>query len=159
MIINVIDRQRNLSISSAQVRRIVKAVITNEKQKCDEVGIFFVETSEICRLHEQFFNDPSPTDCISFSMDDCTSENMPFRQLGEVFVCPATAVAYAAQHDENPFKETTLYIVHGLLHLMGYNDIQEEDVSLMRQAEAMHMLLLQNDPKIGRYNWLEKKRH
>lgn len=143
MIVNIIDQQTDLKIPVDQVKKLVQQVIQEEGQQCDEVNLYFVDTPTICQLHEQFFNDPSPTDCISFPIDEEQGEEVHSRLLGEIFVCPATAITYAAEHQENPYKETTLYIVHGLLHLMGYDDLEDEDISLMRQAEERHMQNLQ----------------
>lgn len=139
MIVNVSDQQLALKISIDEVQRLVDRVISNEGQHCDEVNIYFVDTPTICQLHEEFFQDPSPTDCMTFPMDEEEEEDFHYRILGEVFVCPATAIAYAAQHKIDPYEETTLYIIHGLLHLMGFDDLEEEDCQLMRQAEARHM--------------------
>lgn len=139
MIINVADQQTSLEISIDQVKQLVQQVIMKEGQACDEVNIYFVDTATICQLHEQFFDDPSPTDCISFPIDEDEGEEVHSRLLGEVFVCPATAIAYAIEHKANAYTETTLYLVHGLLHLMGYDDLEEEDISIMRRAEELHM--------------------
>jgi probable rRNA maturation factor len=138
VIINVINQQTVLKISVNQVQQLVQAVITQEGEICDEVNIYFVDTPTICQLHEQFFNDPSPTDCISFPIDEEQEEGHD-RLLGEAFVCPATAITYASEHQGNAYLETTLYLTHSLLHLMGYDDIEEEDINLMRQAEKRHM--------------------
>lgn len=143
MIINVSNEQKALKISVRQVKHLVQKVIESEGKTCDEVNIYFVDTPSICQLHEQFFNDPSTTDCISFPIDDDECDKEGYRILGEVFVCPATAINYVAKDQGNPYQETTLYIVHGLLHLMGYDDIKEKDISLMRQAEERHMHNLQ----------------
>ena len=89
------------------------------------------------RLHARFFGDPSLTDCISFPMDSEAQEG--YRILGEVFVCPQVARRYAESHKGDPYWETTLYVVHGLLHLMGYDDISEKERSLMRAAEGRQM--------------------
>lgn len=142
MIVNVIDRQSDLKISVDQVKILVQEVISYEGQVCHEVNIYFVDTPSICELHEQFFDDPSPTDCISFPIDE-EEEIVNYRLLGEVFICPATAFAYAAETNGDPYKETTLYVVHGLLHLMGYDDLNEEDILSMRGAEERHMQHLQ----------------
>lgn len=142
MIINVSDEQTALKISVKQVKQLVQQVIESEGQTCSEVNIYFVDTPAICQLHEEFFNDPSPTDCISFPIDEHESEE-GYRLLGEVFICPATAIDYASKHQGNAYQESTLYIVHGLLHLMGYDDCEEEDISLMREAEKRHMHNLQ----------------
>lgn len=141
MIIHVFNHQKDLSISTRCVKALVRSVIAFEKQKCDEVSIYFVDTVEICDLHDRFFNDPSTTDCISFPMDEDPFEAVDggYRILGEVFVCPKTALDYAAIHNTDPYEETTLYVIHGLLHLMGYNDIEEDEITLMRQAEIRHL--------------------
>jgi probable rRNA maturation factor len=141
VIINVIDQQTALNISIEQVEQLVQQVIREEGDTCDEVTIYFVDTPTICQLHEQFFDDPSPTDCISFPIDG--EQETHYRLLGEVMVCPATAIEYAIQYEGDTYQETTLYIVHGLLHLMGYDDREEEDIFLMRQAEEHHMARLQ----------------
>lgn len=115
----------------------MEAVLAAEGQRCDEVTINFVDTPTICELHKQFFDDPSVTDCISFPIDDM--EETGYRVLGEVFVCPKTALDYAKAHKGDPYGELTLYIVHGLLHLMGYDDIAPPDIEEMRAAELRHL--------------------
>lgn len=138
VIVNVSDQQSNLKISVDQVQQIVRQVLAEEGQTCDEVSISFVDTSVISKLHQEFFDDPSPTDCITFPLDGL-EDSTPYRILGEVFVCPATAVEYAQKYQKDPFDETTLYLVHGILHLLGYDDLNEEDRKKMRKAEARHM--------------------
>lgn len=139
MIVNISDQQSALKISAAQVRKIAEQVIVQEGQTCDEVNIYFVDSPTISSLHKEFFDDPSPTDCISFPIDGEENELIPYRILGEVFVCPATAIKYAEKHQKDPYEETTLYIVHGLLHLMGYDDLNDEDRKIMRKTQTAHM--------------------
>lgn len=139
MNISVFDDQSALVVSPDAAKALVKSVLEGEGQTCDEVSLYFVTTEEICSLHKQYFNDPSPTDCISFPIDQDPFHET-YRILGDVFVCPETAICYAAEHDTNPYEELALYVVHGLLHLMGYDDMTEEDSAVMRQAEARHMV-------------------
>lgn len=127
-----------MPIPSLAVKKVVGAVIALEKQVCDEVSVHFVTEKEICKLHKKYFNDPSVTDCVSFPMDDFESVT-GYRILGDVFVCPQTAVYYAQEHCSDPFLECTLYIVHGLLHLMGYDDMEPKLKAAMRKAEKKHM--------------------
>jgi len=142
MHIQIYNRQKTVKISKVRVKKIVTQVIAFENQHCDEVAIHFVSVKEICDLHQTFFNDPSQTDCISLPMDD--SSETHYRVLGEVFVCTETAVQYAASHQSDLYNELTLYIVHGLLHLMGYDDIKTKDRTAMRSAEKRHMEELKN---------------
>lgn len=133
----VINQQETLLLRPSVVEALASAVIEFEGIRCDEVSIHFVDVAEISDLHSQFFNDPSPTDCISFPMDE--EDEGGYRVLGDVFVCPEVAFDYAKQNNHDPLREITLYIVHGLLHLMGYDDIQDIDISEMRAAEQRHM--------------------
>ena len=151
MDISVLDRQEDLIINTKTVSSLVRNVIALEQQCCDEVAIHFVNTAEICRLHIQFFNDPAPTDCISFPIDN---EEHGYRVLGEVFVCPKTATRYAQDNGGDEYEELTLYVVHGLLHLFGYDDIKSADRALMRAAEQRH---LENLKKKGHMLSAEKE--
>ncbi|MBN9378116.1 MAG: rRNA maturation RNase YbeY [Chlamydiales bacterium 38-26] len=141
MKINVSNKQKNLRIQALDIKKIVKAVIALENQRCDEVSIHFVTTKTLCKMHEIYFNDPTKTDCISFPMDDRDDkiEGLDYRILGEVFVCPQTAIDYAHQHQSDPYRECILYVVHGLLHLMGYDDLEPALKAKMRKTENRHM--------------------
>ncbi len=121
--VTVFNRQKDLKISSAAVKKLVRALIEKMDVACEEIIVHFVSQKKICALHAQFFNDPSPTDCITFPMDK--------KLLGEIFVCPKAAIDYGTE----PYLETTLYIVHGLLHLLGYDDIDPKDRQKMRKKE------------------------
>ena len=142
MKIDIHNEQTDLPVDLERAKAITKEVIRFENQRADEVAIHLVTTSAICQLHDDFFQDPTTTDCISFPMDDATETH--YRMLGEVFVCPQTAIDYAEQNNTQPQTETQLYLVHGLLHLMGYDDIADSDRLKMREAETRHMTNLAN---------------
>ncbi len=141
MDVYIFDQQSVLPISHHGVQEIAIQVVKLEKHRYDEVAINFVEQQEISQIHLKYFNDPSPTDCISFPIDDI--DETGYRVMGDIFVCPEVACEYAIKHKSDPYYETTLYIVHGLLHLMGYDDINEVDRQEMRKAEERHMKNLQ----------------
>jgi probable rRNA maturation factor len=135
-VIHVTNRQKDLPLSAAAVRRVVRALILFEAVSCQEIGVHFVTASRICRLHAQFFNDPSPTDCITFPIDDA--------YLGDIFVCPHTALQYAAKRGIDPREEATLYLVHGFLHLLGYDDTTRATKLAMRKKEKQCMAHLKS---------------
>lgn len=144
MHVDVKNSQKDLIIGPERLHPLVEAVLAAEKCVCDEVAIHFVSEKEICKLHKKFFNDPTPTDCISFPMN----MGKGYRLLGDVFVCPKVAVVYATKHHIDPYRELTLYVVHGLLHLIGYDDIEDEDRAAMRAAEQRLMRRLQRSDLI-----------
>lgn len=136
--INVYNHQKDLKLYSSAVKKIVKAVLNLEEQPCDEVSVYFVNDQEICRMHHEYFDDPTLTDCISFPLDFEIDE-IDYKILGEVFVCPYTAIEYAKKHKVDKYEECALYIIHGLLHLMGYDDMDSRSKAIMRRTEKKHL--------------------
>lgn len=129
--VHIGDSQKDLPIKKRLITQIVKDLLKFLEVDCKEISIYFVTRKKMSSLHEQFFQDPSPTDCISFPLDH--------EHLGEVFVCPSVAIAYAKEKRLNPFEETILYIVHGILHLIGYDDLTPNDKKTMRRMEKKCM--------------------
>lgn len=128
----VFNKQRDLKISGKAAKKLIAAVLACQKRICGDVAVYFVSEQKICQVHEQFFQDPSPTDCISFPL-----EADPL--AGEIFVCPQTAVLYAEKRGLDPYEEVALYIIHGLLHLLGHEDATPEGRRTMRKKEKSCM--------------------
>lgn len=137
MKVHVNQEQDIIAIDQRSVKKLVKDFLDFHSQKFEEVSIQFVDTPTISQLHNDFFGDPSTTDCISFPMDDANAEG--YKILGEVFVCPETAVSYVETHGGDITHEITLYVIHGLLHLLGYDDISVSDRKAMRAEEARYL--------------------
>jgi probable rRNA maturation factor len=103
-----------------------------------ELSVVFLTDAALARLHAEFLSDPTPTDVITFAGDPalgvageiCVSADAPRRQAGS-----RSAPAFSA--------ELTLYVVHGWLHLAGYDDLQPAKKRVMRRAEARALRLLQ----------------
>lgn len=125
------------------MKRAVAFLLNHLHIRCDEISFHFVTTKKICQLHADFFNDPTTTDCITFPIDEEDSDD--YRVLGEVFVCPQTAIDYSQKKQADPYRETTLYLVHGLLHLIGYDDIDPSDRKKMRSMERACMAELEKN--------------
>lgn len=141
MFVDFTTTQNIVDVDPTRVTTIVTCILKEKKVTCDEVSIHFVTSEEITELHGEFFDDPTPTDCITFPIDD-EDEPEGYKVLGEIFVCPEVALNYARENDLDAEEELTLYLVHGLLHLLGYDDIEEEDRAQMREQEAFMMSIL-----------------
>ena len=129
--VHLANRQKDMKLSMPVVRTLVQQVLLLQNNCCRELSIYFVTERRICDLHNQFFNDPTPTDCISFPIDS--------QLLGEVFVCPKTALSYSTKHDKDPHEEVVLYVIHGILHLLGYDDLEPSQRRTMRKKEKSCM--------------------
>lgn len=135
--VNICQTQKQYKLQPDRTKRIVNAFFHFYKLSHDEVFIHFVTKGQIGKIHADYFNDPSPTDCISFPMD--TDEEIGYKVLGEVFVCPAVAKEYAKTQNIDFQEEVDLYVVHGLLHLIGFDDLTNRDRKIMRQEETKFM--------------------
>ncbi len=94
-----------------------------------ELSLAFVDKEEIARLHDDFMGDPTPTDVITFPGDP------DIDQAGEVIVCPQVAKEFSIKENLAFSDELSLYVIHGYLHLCGFDDIQDDDRAQMRLAE------------------------
>ncbi len=135
MDVDIHNEQSVLPLSEEKVTAVVQAFKNFYHLPHEEVIIHFISKEEITRLHGEFFDDETPTDCISFPLDDADTPG--HRILGEIFVCPEVAIEYGKDHRINPYDETLLYTIHALLHLIGFDDIEENERAKMREQEAL----------------------
>ena len=140
----VYNQQSEYPVNKILVQQQTKALLRQEKIDCDEVHLYYITSSESACLHQKFFRDPSATDCISFPIDLPGERQDGKCILGEIFICPETAALYAEKHHIPFAEELTLYLIHGLLHLLGYDDIAAADKARMRKKEKSCMDLLKN---------------
>ena len=96
-----------------------------------DLGITLVDEDEITKLHIQWMNLPGPTDVLSFPMD----ELKPFSAsdgpgiIGDIVICPQFAAKQATKHSTE--DEISLLTVHGVLHLLGFDHVEEEEHKAM----------------------------
>jgi probable rRNA maturation factor len=129
--VHIDNHQKAFPIEKRFFSTLIKEVLSFLNVNCKEISIYFTTEEEISKLHDEFFQDPTPTDCISFPLDD--------EHLGEVFVCPSVALDYAKKHDILPIQEVVLYVIHGILHLIGYDDMDPKSKKIMRAQEKKCM--------------------
>ena len=101
-----------------------------------ELSLAFLTDDELARVHANFLHDPTATDVITFEGNPALSS------AGEICVSADTAIEYASRHNRHFSTELTLYVVHGWLHLSGYDDLKPEKKRRMRAAEKRAMKIL-----------------
>ena len=122
--ITVVNRQTALSLDPTSVQRLVSFFLTHKKITCQEISVFFVGKRKIAQMHKQFFGDPTPTDCMTFPISK--------QFLGECVICPRVALE---TNPQKPYEEISHYLIHCLLHLIGYEDIDKRKQAIMRKEE------------------------
>ncbi len=143
------NKQKAYLIQKEIIYSQVNALLEIDNIKTDEIIIHYVTENKIQKLHKHFFDIDSPTDCISIPIDSSNEKVMGHHILGEIFICPKTALKYAKEHNLSPFFEITLYLVHGILHLLGFSDIEKNDKKIMRKKEKEYMEVLKKKNLLG----------
>jgi probable rRNA maturation factor len=91
-----------------------------------ELSLSFVEEAEIEDLHVRYLHEPGPTDVLSFPLDG--EDERGVRVLGDVVIAPAVA---ARNNPDDPAAELRILVVHGVLHLLGYDHEEEDEKAQM----------------------------
>jgi probable rRNA maturation factor len=122
--LEVVDRGRPRT-PRAFVARVVRGVLQHVDRADLAVSLLLTDDAEIARLHAQFLGDARPTDVLSFPSDDGV----------ELVVSVETAGRVARELGHSQRAELALYIVHGLLHCCGFDDVRARARARMRAAE------------------------
>ena len=126
-------------IDRHQLQQLIDAALEDEAPgQNTELGIILVNEAESDDLHRQHFDISGSTDVMSFPDGSINPENDRLL-IGEVAVCPAVAeaaVAAAPDSRRSLSDELLLYILHGTLHCVGYDDIDENDRRDMWQRQS-----------------------
>lgn len=90
-----------------------------------ELSILLVDEDTMSAYHRKFLDSDGPTDVLSFPMDELRpptdDETPPQGLLGDVVLCPAVTDRQAAEHHRSTGAEAEYLLVHGLLHLLGFD--------------------------------------
>ena len=132
MRVSVRNLQRKISVNVAELEKFaadaVKRCLQFQKhkrtdlRKLNAVSVWIIADSRISRLHLQFFGDRAPTDVITF-------------HDGEIFISVETARRNAREFGNSLASEIKLCVVHGLLHLHGFQDGEPADLGRMKNAQ------------------------
>lgn len=135
--VEVADRQSSLPIDPGEVIDLVRYALAVEGA-CGSVEVAFVDDAMIADLHERFLGVAGPTDVITFPHDDLPGED-GYASLGEIVVSTDTALRQCPEYGNDPVAEAYLYVVHGILHLLGWDD--GEDGAAERMAARQREIL------------------
>ena len=130
--IEIANEQESMDIDEDHIRQAVRTVLGREGIRKAEMSIALVDDPRIHEINRQFLNHDRPTDVISFLLSDT-----PSVLEGEIVLSTDTAGREAKKVGGawSPEDEVLLYVVHGTLHLTGYDDHADDDLAAMRKAE------------------------
>jgi probable rRNA maturation factor len=129
--IRIASPQESVELNYAQLRTIGQKVLDGEGVKEAAVSVAFVDDATIQALNERYLDHAEPTDVLTFPLSGPKAKKLE----GEVVIGVDVARREAAERGHSVDDELALYVIHGLLHLCGYDDHDEEDTAEMRSRE------------------------
>ncbi|HNW91584.1 MAG TPA: rRNA maturation RNase YbeY [bacterium] len=126
--------------SAATLRRLARRVLTAERVH-GRVGIYVVTARTMARLNRQLLDRRGATDVLTLCYNEGPAVVDPCDWRGEVWICWAVARRDAARYGQTPAAEWRRYLIHGLLHLAGYEHegVSANVAARMRAREARYL--------------------
>jgi probable rRNA maturation factor len=115
--IYVCARDVRVALAAARVESIARATLASERVRDAMLSITFVTNAAIARLNAKHLGHRGPTDVISFGF---TGVRKGSPVVGDIYIAPAVARANAAEHGVPVREELARLVVHGTLHVLGY---------------------------------------
>ena len=135
--IEVFNEQDFMQIDEAKIKFICRKIVSDAGIRTGRLGIVLANNATTHALNSKYLGHDFVTDCISFNLD-CTSSLLK----GEVVVSAELAKERCEEFGWDDESELLLYVIHGTLHQVGYDDQTEYDAQLMRQKEAFYLHIL-----------------
>jgi probable rRNA maturation factor len=127
------NRQRTRALNTPLLRRVILHLLQNEFAVIEyELGFHFVAAEEMARVNKQFLQHEGSTDVITFDHNEGNAET---ELRGEIFISIPDAVEQAREFGTTWQSELARYIIHGLLHLRGFDDLQPAKRRVMKREE------------------------
>lgn len=134
------DAELDMLLPTEEIEDAVACTMAHEGiTRPVEVSVSFVDDEEMRGLNRAWRDIDAPTDVLSFECDSPFDEDIPEDEpveLGDVILAPGVIAAQAPQFDATPAEECRLMLVHGLLHLLGYDHLDDEEAAAMEEREA-----------------------
>ncbi len=135
---SIANPQELLKVQRERIRAIGTEVLEGEGVKNARISLAFVDNSTIHQINQRFLQHDEPTDVISFPWSRPNASCLE----GELVIGVQVAEEQAKDRGHDVESEIALYIIHGLLHLCGYDDHSDEEAEEMRNLERKYLLAL-----------------
>ncbi len=155
----VADEQSEIDIDALRWVRLARMVMEEQGVRGDaELSMLFVDEQAMSDLNERFLGREGPTDVLAFPMDDelVESGRQPDQGgrgpgspaepsdapilVGDVVICPKLAERQSREHLVSFEDEMALLVVHGVLHLLGFDHEEDDEAALMEKRERELMV-------------------
>ena len=128
--------QKKLQLNLPQITKIAKRILELEGVQSSELSIVFVSSQKIRAYNKKFLNRNHATDVLAFDMsEEGRFDKKKSFLIGDIIISTDAAIQNAKAFKTSINYEIVLYVIHGILHLLGFDDHKEEDIKKMRKRE------------------------
>ncbi len=137
----VIDNRSGQSLPIDEVERLALFTLENRSAPENlELSLSFVTEDEIRQLNRDFRGKDAPTDVLSFECDDIadaktSDQTSAILLLGDIIIAPSVAEQHAQDFDSTFEQELYLIVIHGILHLLGFDHLVDDEADEMEALE------------------------
>lgn len=137
MEITIINLQKKLLIHPERIKKLVHNILKSEKVRSSgAINICFVSNRLIRKFNAKYHKRNRPTDVLAFNLSDPKKKNV---LLADIMVSSDAAIKAARSFKTASDYELSLYVAHGVLHLLGFNDRSKRQIQLIRKKENQYV--------------------
>ncbi|OIO81614.1 MAG: rRNA maturation RNase YbeY [Candidatus Omnitrophica bacterium CG12_big_fil_rev_8_21_14_0_65_43_15] len=147
MNISIINSQKKINVDTDTLRHCAAVTLEFLREKADMLSVYVVDDLEIRNLNYKYRYIDKPTDVLAFSMREGRQLKGGEGILGDVVISAETAAKQARRYKKDIKEEMCLYLAHGILHLVGYNDATSKQRKKMDKAQRLILSRINRDSK------------
>lgn len=127
------ETEENLENEIKCMKKILRSALRHEKVRNSTFNVIIVSNERIWEINKTYRKIDKPTDVISFALEDNKEEkfNSKKRVLGDIYISIEKAREQAKEYNHSIIREVCFLSVHGILHLLGYDHMNEDDKKVM----------------------------
>ena len=125
------ETDKNLDEYMDKLYGLLEYALKKENLNDVEFNVIFVDSDKIHEINKEYRGVDRVTDVISFALEDNMDIKLDHRLLGDIYICLERAHEQAIEYGHSFLREICFLSVHGLLHLLGYDHMKEEDEKVM----------------------------
>jgi probable rRNA maturation factor len=134
--ITIKNLQKKIPIYPTRIKKSILKALKGEGIKLGEITVSFVNDKLITKLNSKYLNSNSATDVLAFNLGSPNSKAKNI--FADIIISAETARRNSKIYKTTPAYELNLYSIHGVLHILGYNDHTPKELKIMREKETYY---------------------
>ena len=141
------ETNENLDEYMDKLYELLEFTLKKEKLDNVEFNVIFVDKDKIHEINKEYRGIDRETDVISFALEDDPDIELDHRILGDIYICIEKAYSQAEEYGHSRLREIAFLMIHGLLHLLGYDHMEKEEEKIMfsKQEEILDEFGIRRD--------------